>query len=353
MHYQAHNEETIREGLQKYGVAGGARVMMSNEYLHAEEAIQSGIYVTYYCPSKKSECFRVGSKSKCFCGHLMGEHNKIVTPKKINTTCLNCPCKAYKYVPTRPEECGMWWLPRRKDFDVRTWRAKCKCKHSHEEHAPTRPFRCKACGNCQEFFCDFACISCDCRWEDHEMLYETEDERRLEKKPVGKDYYPLASTQDIQEMVFDPALANKPNPFMRPRPKDAPKLMAPKPKPALTQKPSAPSGGGFGGFGHEEETKADYGMGGLGSKPVSKYDPDQPVMVKGIAREGLGLGGSKSGSTLGTGSRIGTTGSRIGGTGTGMGTGLAKNSSVNKYGTGTGTGTSSIKGPVKSVPKKF
>jgi len=175
----------------------------------------------------------------------------------------------------------------------------------------------------------------------------------LRKKPVGKDYYPLASTQDIQEMVFDPALANKPNPFMRPRPKDAPKLMAPKPKPALTQKPSGPSGGGFGGFGHEEETKADYGMGGLGSKPVSKYDPDQPVMVKGIAREGLGLGGSKSGSTLGTGSRIGTTGSRIGGTGTGMGTGLAKNSSVNKYGTGTGTGTSSIKGPVKSVPKKF
>ncbi len=45
MHYQAHNEETIREGLQKYGVAGGARVMMSNEYLHAEEAVQSGIYV--------------------------------------------------------------------------------------------------------------------------------------------------------------------------------------------------------------------------------------------------------------------------------------------------------------------
>ena len=45
MHYQAHNEETIREGLQKYGVAGGARVMMSNEYFHAEEAVQSGIYV--------------------------------------------------------------------------------------------------------------------------------------------------------------------------------------------------------------------------------------------------------------------------------------------------------------------
>lgn len=340
MHYQAHNEETIREGLQKYGVAGGARVMMSNEYLHAEEAVQSGIYVTYYCPSKKMECFRVGSKNKCFCGHLFAEHNKNIGAKKVNTSCLNCPCKAFKYVPTRPEEVGMWWLPRRKEFDVRTWRAKCKCKHSHEDHAPTRPFRCKACGNCQDFHCDFACISCDMAWEDHEMLYEFEDERRLEKKPVGKDYYPLASTQDIQEMVFDPTLANKPNPYMRPRPKDAPKLMPPKPKPALTQKPSGPSGGGF-GFGHEE-TKSDYQ-----EKPVSKYDPDQPVMMKGVARENLI--GSKSGSTLGAGSRIGTTG-----------TGLTKNTSATKYGTSTGTGTrigtgttSSIKGPVKSVPKKF
>lgn len=348
MHYQAHNEETIREGLQKYGVAGGARVMMSNEYLHAEEAVQSGIYSTYYCPSKKIECFRAGSKSKCFCGHLFAEHNKNIGAKKINTSCLNCPCKAFKYVPTRPEECGMWWLPRRKEFDVRTWRAKCKCKHSHEEHAPTRPFRCKSCANCQDFHCDFACISCDMAWEDHEMLYETEDERRLEKKPIGKDYYPLASTQDIQEMVFDPTLANKPNPYMRPRPKDAPKLMAPKPKPALTQKP-----GGFGGY---EETKSQE-YGGFGQeKPVSKYDPDQPVMMKGVARENLVA--SKSGSTLGMGSRIGTTGvSKVGTTGVSKvgTTGIAKTTTTStaKYGTSNSTSTGMIKGPVKSVPKKF
>lgn len=182
-------------------------------------------------------------------------------------------------------------------------------------------------------------------WEDHEMLYETEDERRLEKKPVGKAYYPLAETQDIQEMVFDPTLANKPNPYMRPRPKDAPKLMAPKPKPALTQKP-----GGFGGY---EETKAEE-YGGFG-QPVSKYDPDQPVRMNGVARENLG--GSKSGSTLGMGSRIGTTGvSKVGTTGVSKvgTTGVTKTTSTTaKYGVSNSTSTGMIKGPVKSVPKKF
>ena len=82
--------------------------------------------MTYSCPAKKSECFRAGSNSKCFCGHLFKEHNKVIGSKKINTSCLTCPCKSFMYIPTRPEEVGMWWLPRRKEFDVRTWRAKCK-----------------------------------------------------------------------------------------------------------------------------------------------------------------------------------------------------------------------------------
>ena len=52
--------------------------------------------------------------------------------KKKNMSCQECVCKEYKFIPTRPEECGMWWLPRRKDFDLKKWRPSCKCKHSHE-----------------------------------------------------------------------------------------------------------------------------------------------------------------------------------------------------------------------------
>jgi hypothetical protein len=32
----------------------------------------------------------------------------------------------FKFVPSRPEECGMYWLVRRKDFDVKSWRPPCK-----------------------------------------------------------------------------------------------------------------------------------------------------------------------------------------------------------------------------------
>ena len=46
----------------------------------------------------------------------------------------------FRFVPTRPEECGMYWLPRRKDFDINKWRAPCKCNHNHEEHSPNPPF---------------------------------------------------------------------------------------------------------------------------------------------------------------------------------------------------------------------
>lgn len=34
-------------------------------------------------------------------------------------------------------------MQRRRDFDPSTWRAKCKCKHTHEEHDPTGMRRCR------------------------------------------------------------------------------------------------------------------------------------------------------------------------------------------------------------------
>eukprot|EP01017_Pseudomicrothorax_dubius_P032968 TRINITY_DN4367_c0_g1_i1.p1 TRINITY_DN4367_c0_g1~~TRINITY_DN4367_c0_g1_i1.p1 ORF type:complete len:115 (-),score=24.99 TRINITY_DN4367_c0_g1_i1:11-355(-) len=70
MYYQALDENAIVEGVKKHGVAVGGRKMMDQEFLHAQEALESGIYMTYYCESKKSECSRVGSTSRCFCGHV-------------------------------------------------------------------------------------------------------------------------------------------------------------------------------------------------------------------------------------------------------------------------------------------
>ena len=94
----------------------------------------------------------------------------------------------------------MYWLPRRKEFKASEWRAKCKCKLPHDQHSPNPPYSSKA---CQGFYCDFACISCDCRWEDHETLFEFEDERRALRKKVGKEYLPLSMNKELHDLVFN------------------------------------------------------------------------------------------------------------------------------------------------------
>jgi hypothetical protein len=44
--------------------------MLTWEFMHAKEAIERGIYVTWVSEASKDDCFRVGSQSRCFCGHL-------------------------------------------------------------------------------------------------------------------------------------------------------------------------------------------------------------------------------------------------------------------------------------------
>jgi hypothetical protein len=45
---------------------------------------------------------------------------------------------------------------------------------------------------------DFACLSCDKKFEDHETLYETEAERKSQKKAIKAAYMPLSSNPQIQ-----------------------------------------------------------------------------------------------------------------------------------------------------------
>ena len=196
-------EQAVLDGVKKYGPSAGGKAMMDFEHTHALEAVESGLYVTYWSVPKKIECGRIGSLSLCFCGHGYPDHDINVTKRKQSTKCGKCKCKAFKYVPRRPEECGMWWLPRRKDFDMKSWKAKCKCGKAHDDHQPVPPYRAKrGKGSCSGFWCDFACISCDCRWEDHEMLYEFEHDRMMEGKKVGDDYVPLSMNKELQNLVF-------------------------------------------------------------------------------------------------------------------------------------------------------
>lgn len=51
------------------------------------------------------------------------------------------------FIPSRPEEVGEFWLKKRATFDPKAWRAQCRCKHTHEEHAATGAHPCRHRGN--------------------------------------------------------------------------------------------------------------------------------------------------------------------------------------------------------------
>ena len=48
------------------------------------------------------------------------------------------------------------------------------------------------------FIGNFACLSCDGKWEEHLTLYEDEDIRKELGKPSGEAFYPLADVPEIQ-----------------------------------------------------------------------------------------------------------------------------------------------------------
>jgi hypothetical protein len=133
----------------------------------------------------------------CFCGHSLLEHSN-----RGMRSCPNCACKQFRYIPYRPEEVGEPWLVRRKGFDVKSWRAKCKCAHGADSHDPNRPCRCRACG-CHGFMSNFLCVVCDLPWEEHITTTESEADRRAAGLPVGDAFYPLAEHPEMQRAVFE------------------------------------------------------------------------------------------------------------------------------------------------------
>ncbi|CAH6790319.1 Fam221b [Phodopus roborovskii] len=149
----------------------------------ALKAIQTGLYIGWRCPHYLWDCFRIGDESKCFCGHLLKEH-QIISDLSVPCSVSQCRCLMFCFIPSRPEEVGEFWLKRRATFDPKAWRAQCRCKHTHEEHAATGTHPCRhrgCCCNC--FESNFLCAACDRRWEEHETFFETEETRRRGGRP--------------------------------------------------------------------------------------------------------------------------------------------------------------------------
>ncbi|XP_029775669.1 protein FAM221B isoform X4 [Suricata suricatta] len=152
----------------------------------------SRLYIGWRCPHYLWDCFRIGEESKCFCGHLLREH-QIISDISVPCNMGQCRCLMFCFIPSRPEEVGEFWLKRRATFDPKAWRAQCRCKHSHENHAATGSHPCRVKGCCCNCFeSNFLCAACDRRWEEHETFFETEKTRRRGGRPYGADYVPFA-----------------------------------------------------------------------------------------------------------------------------------------------------------------
>ena len=114
-------------------IAPGAAAMLNNERAAASHALATKVYCTFKCthtnlamPNSLDFCSRVAPSSLCFCGHSYADH--LLSKKTLGKTkCKACPadsCRNYEFIFTRPEECGEDWLPRRRGFDVNSWKAK-------------------------------------------------------------------------------------------------------------------------------------------------------------------------------------------------------------------------------------
>lgn len=140
MNFQPTNVKGIADAIVEHGAAPNARANLRSEIQAATESQQSGLYISWlpnpYCtlgPSAADEikngtgqCCRVGTASICMCGHALNAHKpmgKIKSGYNKPPTCISCKrCTGFQYAPQFPEECGQWWLSRRKDFNLPDWR---------------------------------------------------------------------------------------------------------------------------------------------------------------------------------------------------------------------------------------
>uniref|UniRef100_A0A8C3FA16 Uncharacterized protein n=1 Tax=Chrysemys picta bellii TaxID=8478 RepID=A0A8C3FA16_CHRPI len=117
-------------------------------------AMQTGLYIGWRCPEYLWDCFRVGDLSKCFCGHLLREHQVYVgrfgAPDTVGQGWQGTRPKL-----TRLHLLGLSW--------------------EHSAYAP--PCASHSCW-CISFESNFLCAACDRRWEEHETFFETAETRR-------------------------------------------------------------------------------------------------------------------------------------------------------------------------------
>jgi len=195
---------SVAKAMHKESFGKRVKQLFEPETDAAIKALKTGVYVGWRIPGQTWDCIRVNEHSFCFCGHKLYEHRPYENQKsRCGCMMQGCKCNLYRFIPSRPEDVGEFWLQRRRDFDPSKWRAKCRCKHPHTQHSETGMLGCKANGcSCRKFDSNFLCAACDKHWEEHETFFDTDSMRKEQGLPYGKEYLPFAELPSLRNMAL-------------------------------------------------------------------------------------------------------------------------------------------------------
>ncbi|XP_068109467.1 protein FAM221B [Hyperolius riggenbachi] len=195
---------SVARAMNRESFASRLHQLFHSEVEASNRAIHTGQYIGWRCPEYTWDCFRVGEDSRCFCGHRLAQHHTYRGQRGgVPCTVGSCTCPAFSFIPSSPEEVGEFWLRKRPGFDPETWRAKCCCKHSHEDHQPTGSHACRIQGcRCLTFESSFLCAACDRKWGAHCTYFETTQDRKAGNLPHGESYLPFSGMPDLQRAAI-------------------------------------------------------------------------------------------------------------------------------------------------------
>jgi hypothetical protein len=175
------SRKDVEDAAVEFGPTPAAKALLLAQAAAAREAIARSIYVTWRPDDdERKECSRIGSDSGCLCGHAMNRHAAITPHTLRPPACLSCKrCPGFRFAPSRPEEVGQWWMPRRKDFNLASWQSRLRA-------APN----------------DYACIGCDRRVSEHSIHIETAAVRIALGLPTGAAFIPFDDSPVLQGLVL-------------------------------------------------------------------------------------------------------------------------------------------------------
>ena len=195
---QIENIEKIKKSKK---LLKGVKNLIIDQIENAEESIRTGIYITL-CSNingNRNECYKIGLKNKCICGHKFDDHENQIYPSLI-TKCHSCICNKFTYIPIYPEETNKYFLTYYNHFNYDFWTCQCKCNHGFNSHNVNNHYMCDLC-NCNFFSSNFKCAVCNKFLEEHKLIYEKEIERKILGYSYANDYYPF-NQKMIEELLI-------------------------------------------------------------------------------------------------------------------------------------------------------